>query len=109
MKSISKDEMIRGVEELLLGYAIDGDGKKVAKLVAQKSVLLNHLYEDLGFKGRDEMAIFMKKHFPNLAKKKPKNQRWKKFIFDSLGFQAPACEVCPDIDRCTTATECSCT
>ncbi|HHS93281.1 MAG TPA: hypothetical protein ENK82_08030, partial [Campylobacterales bacterium] len=39
-------------------------------------------------------------HFPNLAKKKPKNKLWKKFIYDSIGEVAPSCAECRDNIHC---------
>lgn len=72
----------------------------IAPLVAKKSLLQNHLYQDLGFSNRTQMGNFMKEHFPTLAIKKPKDKLWKKFIYDSIGEVAPACATCSDSQFC---------
>lgn len=68
--------------------------------IAKVSLMPNHLYEDLGFKSRVEMGRFMQEHFPKLAIIKPKEKLWKKFIYDSIGEIAPACENCKDQINC---------
>jgi len=72
----------------------------IAPHVAQVSLQENHLYEDLGFKSRIEMGRYMQEHFPTLADIKPKDKLWKKFIYDSIGEVAPACETCKDQINC---------
>ncbi len=95
------DGYIRSIIELLRSYAKDSYAKEhVAPLVAQKSTLPNHLYEDMGFASRAEMHTYMSEHFPNLAAKKPKEIRWKKYLYDLIGKRAPACFNCPDEDLC---------
>lgn len=71
-----------------------------APLVAKVSLMQNHLYEDLGFKSRIQMGRFMSENFPVLAKIKPKDKLWKKFIYDSIGETAPACASCKDQINC---------
>ena len=72
----------------------------IAPLVAKKSLMMNHLYQDLGFKNRVEMGHFMKTYFPTLAAAKPKDKLWKKFLFDIIGRIAPACYECSDSAGC---------
>ncbi len=82
-------------------YAKNERAKDIISLqVAQTSLMENHLYQDLGFKSRVEMGKFMKQHFPLLAQKKPQDKLWKKFIYDSIGEIAPACEDCKDQETC---------
>lgn len=82
-------------------YAKDEHSRDItASLVARVSLMQNHLYQDLGFKSRVEMGRFMKEHFPKLAELKPKDKLWKKFIYDSIGEVAPACEQCSDQLNC---------
>ncbi len=93
--------MYNQVVELLSSYAVDEYAKDtIAPLVAEKSLLKNHLYQDLGLNNRIEMGKFMKKHFPTLASKKPKDKLWKKFIYDEIGEIAPACASCDDQINC---------
>ena len=42
----------------------------------------------------------MMKNFPTLAKQKPKEKLWKKFIYDEIGQVAPACADCSDQLTC---------
>jgi len=72
----------------------------VAPLVAKKSLMMNHLYQDLGFKNRVEMGKFMATYFPVLAASKPKDKLWKKYIYDLIGTVAPACYGCKDQVGC---------
>lgn len=82
-------------------YAKDDYCKNItAPHVAKISLLQNHLYQDLGFKSRVQMGKFMKENFPLLAQKKPDDKLWKKFIYDSIGEIAPACEHCSDQINC---------
>ena len=93
--------------ELLQKHAVGFEARdKIASYVAKKSLEINHLYEAMGFETRAIMADYMCQHFPNLAAKKPDDMRWKKFLYDSIGAVAPACEGCPDADDCFRA-ECS--
>ncbi|MEJ2437182.1 MAG: nitrogen fixation protein NifQ [Sulfurovaceae bacterium] len=89
------------VTAFLQEYARSKESKEmIAPSVARASLLPNHLYEDLGFDNRMQMNRFMIEHFSNLAKMKPKDTLWKKFIYDSVGEVAPACEYCPDQETC---------
>jgi nitrogen fixation protein NifQ len=89
------------VTAFLQEYARSKESKEmIAPSVAKASLLPDHLYEDLGFDNRMQMNRFMIEHFPNLAKMKPKDTLWKKFIYDSVGEVAPACEYCPDQETC---------
>lgn len=91
------------VLKLLQEYAIDDIAKyEIAPLVAKKSILMNHLYQDLGFESRVQMGKFMQQHFPNFAIQKPQDKLWKKFIYDTIGEVAPACSDCKDKINCFT-------
>lgn len=82
-------------------YAKNADSKeKVAPYLAKISLEMNHLYQDLGFANRTEMAKYMKTYFPALVELKPADKLWKKFIYDSVGEVAPACATCKDQDNC---------
>lgn len=74
--------------------------KVIAPFIAKTSLKENHLYQDLGFKNRIEMGKYMNEHFPKLSEIKPKDKLWKKFIYDSVGEVAPACEFCKDSVNC---------
>lgn len=89
------------VKQLLESYSRDENSHDVmAPLVAEKSLEMNHLYEDMGFANRVEMGRFMKEHFPLLAEKKPQDKLWKKYIYDLVDEVAPACATCDDQATC---------
>ncbi|WP_277641714.1 nitrogen fixation protein NifQ [Wolinella succinogenes] len=72
----------------------------IAPMIAERAYGKNHLYEDMGFPSRKDYNAFMAIHFPLLAQEKPKEKRWKKFLFDTIGEIAPACAFCGDTDEC---------
>lgn len=93
--------MYEEIRALLQKHAVNGNAKYIlAPLVAERSLLMNHLYEDIGFRSRSEMGKFMKKNFPTLAAKKPNDKLWKKFLYDAIGRVAPACATCDDQLTC---------
>lgn len=97
------DVMCLEIEKYLKKYAIDDEARYViAPHIAKKSLEMNHLYQDLGFKNRIEMGQYMAKHFPRLAEMKPKDKLWKKFLYDAIGKVAPACATCHDQEHCFT-------
>lgn len=97
------DLMCREIENFLKKYAIDDKARyEIAPMIAKKSLEMNHLYQDLGFKNRVQMGAFMSEHFPGLARIKPKEKLWKKFLYDSIGKVAPACAHCNDQEHCFT-------
>lgn len=97
------DIMRDKIENYLKKHAIDEESRYViAPLIAKKSLEMNHLYQDLGFRNRIEMGQFMSRHFPRLAESKPKDKLWKKFLFDAIGMVAPACATCNDQEHCFT-------
>lgn len=95
------DIMRHEIETYLKKYAIDDEARYViAPLVARKSLEMNHLYQDMGFKNRIQMGAYMAKHFPHLAELKSKDKLWKKFLYDAIGKVAPACASCDDQEHC---------
>jgi nitrogen fixation protein NifQ len=89
------------VTNFLGTYAVDDYTKfEIAPHVAKTSLMPNHLYQDLGLSSRIHMGKYMKEYFPVLAQKKPEDKLWKKFIYDSIGEVAPACEFCKDQVNC---------
>jgi nitrogen fixation protein NifQ len=89
------------VTAFLVQYGKDAYAKEqMAPHVAKISLMMNHLYQDLGFDNRFQMGMFMKRFFPRLSEIKPKDKLWKKFIYDSIGEVAPACATCDDKVSC---------
>lgn len=97
------DRLHDKVENYLKKYAINDEARYIiAPHVAKKSLEMNHLYQDMGFKNRIEMGQYMKRYFPHLSEMKPKDKLWKKYIYDSIGEVAPACATCNDQEHCFT-------
>lgn len=89
------------IASLLFEYGVNAYAQTIlGKWIAYESLKMNHLYEDLGFKSRTEMGKFMKKNYPELAAKKPKDKLWKKYLYDEIGSVAPACMSCSDHFSC---------
>ena len=89
------------VTNLLKFHAKDEYSKNtIANHVAKTSLMENHLYQDLGFKNRTQMGKYMKEHFPSLAKQKPSDKLWKKYIYDLINEVAPACATCATQSNC---------
>lgn len=94
-------KMYDDLTQLLGLYAVNEYAKNVlAKQVAKKSLEMNHLYEDMGFENRVEMGKYMMTYFPELAKQKPKEKLWKKFLYEQIDAIAPACGNCDDQQNC---------
>lgn len=103
MRSKEEDIMFHKIDSYLKKYAINEEARYcIAPLIALKSLEMNHLYQDLGFKSRIQMGAYMKQHFPHLAELKPKDKLWKKFLYDAIGMVAPACTTCDDQEHCFT-------
>ncbi len=94
-------KMYEDVKNLLVANASNPHAKEfLADEVAKTSLEMNHLYEDLGFKSRTEMGRFMMENFTSLAKDKPKDKLWKKYLYECIDSIAPACVSCNDQETC---------
>ena len=103
MRTKEQDMMYHKIDTYLKKYAINEEARYcVSPLVALQSLEMNHLYQDLGFKSRTQMGVYMAQHFPQLAYMKPKDKLWKKFLYDAIGMVAPACATCNDQEHCFT-------
>lgn len=93
--------MEQEVRELLQSHANDDYAKdELAPHIAKTSLLIGHLYSDLGLPNREVMGQLMMRNFTTLAKQKPNDVRWKKYLYDCIGKTAPACATCSDISNC---------
>jgi len=96
-----EEKMQKDIAALLHHYGVNAYAQTIlGKWIAHESLKMNHLYHDLGFKSRTEMGKFMSKNYPLLAKRKPKDKLWKKFLYDEIGEVAPACVSCDDQHNC---------
>jgi nitrogen fixation protein NifQ len=79
----------------------------LAAIIARRSLGANHLWQDLGLLGRDELNRLMERHFPSLRRLNGGDMKWKKFFYRQLCerdgvaiCKAPNCEVCTDFRAC---------
>jgi nitrogen fixation protein NifQ len=76
-------------------------------MITRRSMLGDHLWQDLGLLDRDDLNRLMRERFPGLAARNVANMKWKKFFYRMLceleGFTlctAPTCRECCDFDNC---------
>jgi len=79
----------------------------LAAIVARRSLLANHLWQDLGLADRSQLTTLFQRHFPELARRNRADMKWKKFFYRQLcqreGIpvcKAPNCQVCADAALC---------
>ena len=105
--SFIEDE--RSLRELLARYTTSGAWfeLQLAALLARRAMRPNHLWQDLGLRGRGELTRLMERHFAPLAVRNSRDMKWKKFFFRMIcrdeGFRlctAPSCSECDDFVIC---------
>ncbi|WP_345773897.1 nitrogen fixation protein NifQ [Azospirillum endophyticum] len=79
----------------------------LSAILARRSLEPNHLWQDMGFHGRDELNTLFRRHFPALVAMNAADMKWKKFFYRQLcereGLmlcKSPNCEVCDDVEVC---------
>lgn len=79
----------------------------VAHILAAACAGRDHLWQDLGLAGRDELTRLMWINFPALARANTGDMKWKKFLYRQLCSRegiyvcpAPSCGVCADYATC---------
>ena len=79
----------------------------MASILATACAGRDHLWQDLGFSGREELTRLMWVNFPALARANTGDMKWKKFIYrrfcSAEGIYvcpAPSCGVCADYAKC---------
>lgn len=97
------------LRQLLLDHRSLGKPEEawLAAILARRAVRPNHLWQDMGLPGRDDLNRMLHRHFRPLAIQNGKDMKWKKFFYRSLcereGIlicKAPNCAVCCDVDVC---------
>ncbi len=79
----------------------------LASIIARRSLAANHLWQDLGLFGRDELNTLMHRHFHSLKQRNSRDMKWKKFFYRELCerdgvviCKSPNCSVCADVAFC---------
>ena len=97
------------IVELLLAHRADPSRETVwlAFTIATACLGDNHLWQDMGLKGREELSALLQWHFTALYERNVHNMKWKKFFYKELCRQAqvvvckaPSCRVCSDYAAC---------
>lgn len=104
-----RDDEFQDVLALLLEHRAD-DGSETAWLagaVAAACLGDNHLWQDLGLAGRQELSDLLQTFFPALYARNTGNMKWKKFFYKQLceraevqACRAPSCAACGDYAGC---------
>lgn len=106
---LSMDEEVDDLVALLLAHATHPGvlAQHLARALAEASMGPNHLWEDLGLGGRDQLNALMQEHFSSLKAQNSQNMRWKKFFYRALCERAevlicksPHCASCEDKPIC---------
>jgi nitrogen fixation protein NifQ len=79
----------------------------MANAVATACAGRDHLWQDLGLPGRDQLSLLMETNFPHLARQNTGDMKWKKFIYRQFCARdgiyvcpAPSCGACADHAKC---------
>lgn len=79
----------------------------LAAMVARRSLLPNHLWQDLGLSARGDLSGLLHRHFGPLAMRNVNDMKWKKFFYRQLCEEegvsickSPVCDTCSDFTHC---------
>lgn len=105
--TLSEDQ--RCLRELLSRHTTSGTWfeMRLAAMIARRAMQPNHLWQDVGLRGRGELSDLMARHFAPLAMRNSRDMKWKKFFYRMIcrdeGFRlcmAPSCSECDDFAVC---------
>ncbi|MCA6116886.1 nitrogen fixation protein NifQ [Bradyrhizobium sp. WSM 1738] len=108
VKRNESDEAAMLRDLLLAQRSTEGDvGNWLAAMIARRAIEPNHLWEDLGLRGRGELSRLLCRHFAPLAARNTNNMRWKRFFYRTLCEDdglvmctTPVCTQCNDFNLC---------
>lgn len=79
----------------------------VAAAVACATFGSRHLWQDLGFDGRDDVRSLLEGHFPALVERNVHDLKWKRFLYQEVGtvlghadLRPPRCGACDQYAAC---------
>lgn len=107
LAELSEDEVC--LRDLLWRSATDASDlqRRLAQMVARRSMRPNHLWQDLGLRNRRELSWLMARHFEPLASRNRQDMKWKKFLYRTIcrdeGYRlcsVPVCSDCDDFELC---------
>lgn len=97
------------LEQFLRGFAISQSDEIewLIAIIVAACLGSNHLWQDLGLFGREDLTELLKHNFPEMAARNVYDMKWKKFIYKQLceteGIyvcRSPSCEYCKDYLNC---------
>ncbi|MDE1182310.1 nitrogen fixation protein NifQ [Paraburkholderia sp.] len=88
--------------------AVDpADADCLASIIAHACLRPDHLWRDLGLRGRDDVTQMLDRYVPSLVARNVDNLRWKKLLARELALSlgetpgpAPGCPGCEDFSFC---------
>ncbi|WP_176057228.1 nitrogen fixation protein NifQ [Paraburkholderia sp. BCC1876] len=111
INAIDQIDFVRTLHTLLRAHTNESvdpaDADCLATIIAHACLRPDHLWRDLGLRGRDDVTWMLTRYFPTLVERNVANLRWKKFLAEqralSLGLTpgpAPGCPGCEDYGHC---------
>jgi nitrogen fixation protein NifQ len=111
VKSADHLDFVAALRALLLTHVApsvrDDDAQCLAAIIAQACLRPDHLWRDLGLKGRDDVTQMLERYFPALVARNVDGLRWKRFLAQELALSigatpgpAPGCPGCEDFHYC---------
>ncbi|WP_233886497.1 nitrogen fixation protein NifQ [Paraburkholderia flagellata] len=86
------------------------DVRCLAAIIAQACLRPDHLWRDLGLRGRDDVTRMLERFFPEVVARNVEGLRWKKLLARELALAsgatpgpAPGCPGCEDFGFCFPA------
>lgn len=86
------------------------DMRCLAAIIAQACLRPDHLWRDLGLRGRDDVTCMLERFFPEIVARNVEGLRWKKLLARELALAsgatpgpAPGCPGCEDFGFCFPA------
>lgn len=104
-----RDDEMADLRALFIAHLAPGEahGGWHVTLLLVGCMAQNHLWQDMGFRSRNELRGYLTAIVPALVAKNTQDMKWKKFFYKQLCNQAgiytcraPSCAVCSDYASC---------
>jgi len=107
--ALNRQMEVDDLKSLLLSHRSSDSDEAIwfANMIAVGALGEDHLWQDLGVSGREDVSLILKKYFTDLFNKNTGNMKWKKFFYKQLCdleeikvCKAPSCSVCSHYANC---------